>query len=504
MKSLISAVFTVLVASGAGLVAPIAAAQQPPAVAARDLPDFADLVERTGPAVVNIRTTERARANGPAAGPGPQMPEGLDENDPFYEFFRRFFPPRQGPGPGAPGPRGRGEGGEVPRGVGSGFIISADGFLLTNHHVVEGADEIYVTLTDKRELKGRLIGSDRRTDVALVKIEGTALPVLKIGDPARLRVGEWVVAIGSPFGLDNTVTAGIVSAKGRDTGDYLPFIQTDVAVNPGNSGGPLLNMRGEVVGINSQIYSRTGGFMGISFAIPIDEAMRVGEQLRTAGRVTRGRIGVGIAEVTKDVADPLGLPRAAGALVRNVEAGGPAEKGGIEVGDIILRYDGKPIERSTDLPRLVGNTKPGSKVPVTVWRKGANRDLSVTVAEMQAEQTARGPGGGRPQQSPGSGPAPTSNALGLVVTDIPEERKAQLRIKGGVLVETVEGLASRAGLRPGDVILSMNNQDVTSARQFNEAVGKLDRTKTQILLVRRGESAQFVPIRPAGQNGQPQ
>jgi serine protease Do len=505
MKTLLSAAFAALLATGIGLSATGVGAQAPAAanIPVRELPDFADLVERTGPAVVNIRTTERARANAPSAGPGPQMPEGIDENDPFYEFFRRFFPPRQAPGPGGPSPRGRGgDGNEVPRGVGSGFIISADGYLLTNHHVVEGADEIYVTLTDKRELKGRLIGSDRRTDVALVKIEGNALPALKIGDPARLRVGEWVVAIGSPFGLENTVTAGIVSAKGRDTGDYLPFIQTDVAVNPGNSGGPLLNMRGEVVGINSQIYSRTGGFMGISFAIPIDEAMRVGEQLRTSGRVTRGRIGVGIAEVTKDVADPLGLPRSGGALVRNVEAGGPADKGGLEAGDVILKFDNKPIERSTDLPRMVGNTKPGTKVPLTVWRKGASRDLTITVAEMQPEQAAASRGGARPQQGPGGGPAAQSNALGLVVADIPDERKSQLRIKGGVLVEASDGVAARAGLRPGDVILSMNNQDVTNAKQFNEAVAKLDRSKTHIMLVRRGENAQFLTIRPAGQNAQ--
>jgi serine protease Do len=502
MKRLLSLCLLALGVAGASLLPVAATAQQ--AAVERGLPDFADLVERTGPAVVNIRTTERARANAqpPSGGGGaPQMPEGIDENDPFYEFFRRFFPPRQQPGPN--GPRGRGgDGSEVPRGVGSGFIISPDGYVLTNHHVVEGADEIYVTLTDKRELKGKLIGSDRRTDVALVKIEGSSLPAMRFGDPQRLRVGEWVVAIGSPFGLENTVTAGIVSAKGRDTGDYLPFIQTDVAVNPGNSGGPLLNMRGEVVGINSQIYSRTGGFMGISFAIPIDEAMRVAEQIRGTGRVTRGRIGVGIAEVTKDVAEPLGLPRAAGALVRNVEAGGPAEKGGLEVGDIILKFDGKDIQRSTDLPRLVGNTKPGSKVPVTVWRKGQQRELSVVVAEMQPEQTARAGGSnGRPQQTPGGG-AQQSNLLGLVVADIPEDRRNALRIKGGVLVESVEGAAARAGLRPGDVILSLNNQDVTAAKAFNDAVAKLDRTKTHILLVRRGESAQFVPIRPTGQGGQ--
>jgi serine protease Do len=490
MTRLISALLLMTLSVGASLIPTGASAQ-----ASRELPDFADLVERTGPAVVNIRTTERSRANAPAA--APQMPEGMDENDPLYEFFRRFIPPRQGPGQGGQGPRGRGDGSgaEVPRGVGSGFIISADGFLLTNHHVVEGADEIYVTLTDKREFKGRLIGSDRRTDVALVKIESANLPMLKTGDPARLRVGEWVVAIGSPFGLDNTVTAGIVSAKGRDTGDYLPFIQTDVAVNPGNSGGPLLNMRGEVIGINSQIYSRTGGFMGISFAIPIDEAMRVSDQLRASGRVTRGRIGVGIAEVTKDVAEPLGLPRAAGALVRNVEAGGPAEKAGIEVGDIILKFDGKPIERSTDLPRIVGNTKPGTKAPVSVWRKGAARELSLTVAEMQTETTARAPASSKP--APGQAAPSQSNALGLVVSDISDERKTQLRIKSGVLVDAVEGQAARAGLRQGDVILSLNNQDVTNAKQFNDLVTKLDRTKTHVMLVRRGDNAQFVPIRPA-------
>ncbi|MEY4863091.1 MAG: hypothetical protein RLZ51_1186, partial [Pseudomonadota bacterium] len=468
-----------------------------PLALARDLPDFADLVERAGPAVVNIRTTERGRSGGGSANNPPAMPEGLDENDPFYEFFRRFMPPRQGPAP-----RGRGGegGGEVQRGVGSGFLISADGLLLTNHHVVEGADEIYVTLTDKREVRGRLIGSDRRTDVALVKIEGNGFPSLKIGDPARLRVGEWVLAIGSPFGLENTVTAGIVSAKGRDTGDYLPFIQTDVAVNPGNSGGPLINMRGEVVGINSQIYSRTGGFMGISFAIPIDEAMRVADQLKSNGRVTRGRIGVGIAEVTKDVAEPLGLSRAAGALVRSVEAAGPAEKAGLEVGDIILRFDGKPIDRSSDLPRLVGNTRPGSRVALQVWRKGAQREINVVVAEMMPEAQARsGPGRGGSSGQPGQGgqAAVVPNALGLVVSDLSEERKSQLRVKGGVQVDAAEGQAARAGIRQGDLILSLNNQDVPGAKQFNEQVAKLDRSKTHVMLVRRGDSARFVPIPPA-------
>ena len=462
---------------------------------ARDLPDFADLVEKAGPAVVNIRTTERARAGGaPGATPGFQMPEGMDENDPFYEFFRRFLPPRQAPGPGQ-APRNRG-GEEQPRGVGSGFIISSDGYLLTNHHVVEGADEIYVTLTDKRELKGRLVGSDRRTDVALVKIDASGLPRLPVGDSNRVRVGEWVLAIGSPFGLENTVTAGIVSAKGRETGDYLPFIQTDVAVNPGNSGGPLLNMRGEVIGINSQIYSRTGGFMGISFAIPIDEAMRVADQLKSGGRVVRGRIGVGIAEVTKEIAEPLGLARAAGALVRNVEANGPAAKGGLEEGDIILRFDGKSIEKSSDLPRLVGATKPGARVTLQIWRKGANRDLQLVVGESEPDRAQRAQRPGAPGAGGQTAPA-AANALGLAVSDIPEERKTQQRIKNGVLVDSVDGVAARAGLRPGDILLSLNNQDITSARQFNELSGRLDKGKTHVVLVRRGESASFVPLRPS-------
>jgi serine protease Do len=476
---------------------------QAQAQSARGLPDFADLVEKAGPAVVNIRTTARVRTNAQGANPsgpnaGPRMPEGMDENDPFYEFFRRFFPPR-GNQPGQPNPPstpnapgGRGE--EVPRGVGSGFIVSGDGFVLTNHHVVDGADEIYVTLTDKRELKAKLIGSDRRTDVAVVKIEGAGFPTLKFGDVNRLRVGEWVVAIGSPFGLENTVTAGIVSAKGRETGDFLPFIQTDVAVNPGNSGGPLINMNGEVVGINSQIYSRTGGFQGISFAIPIDEAQRVSDQLRATGRVVRGRIGVGIAEVTKDVAEPLGLPRAAGALVRNVEANGPADKAGVEVGDIIQKFDGKNIEKSTDLPRLVGSTKPGNRSTLSVWRKGSVREIAVVVSEMEADRVAAA----KPATPTPAAPAPSAalNVFGLSVSDLTDEKKTQLKIKNGVLVDTSGDTASRAGIRQGDVILGINNLDVTSAKQFNEVVAKLDRTKSHVLLVRRGDSAQFVPLRP--------
>lgn len=456
------------------------------------LPDFADLVERTGNAVVNIRTTERIK-------PGQGIPGSEDEE--MQEFFRRFFgipvPPRQqqpdrtprgnGKKPGVPQEE------EVPRGVGSGFIISADGFVLTNAHVVDGADDIYVTLTDKREYKAKMIGVDKRTDVAVVKIEGTNLPRLTIGDPNKLRVGEWVIAIGSPFGLDNTVTAGIISAKARDTGDYLPLIQTDVAVNPGNSGGPLINMRGEVVGINSQIYSRSGGYMGISFAVPIDEAMRVADQLRVSGRVTRGRIGVQIGEVTKDVAESLGLARAQGALIQRVEPGGPAERGGLEAGDIILKFNGVNIEKSTDLPRLVGATKPGTRSTLTVWRKGANREVALTIAELEPEKVAqKDDRKAKPEQPP--------NALGLVVSDLSEAQKKELRIEGGVIVDASEGPAARAGLRAGDVILQLNNNDVRDARQFNALVSKLDPKKMAVVLVRRGDASQFVPIRP--NNGQ--
>lgn len=483
--ALFGTIISAFAPAGHGLVAS-AYAQQ-----GQILPDFADLAERAGPAVVNIRTTQRMRPGQGGAVPG-------IEDEEMQEFFRRFFgipvPPRQGPQ--QPGPQQRRgapqQEEEVPRGVGSGFIISPDGFVLTNAHVIEGADEVYVTLTDKREFRARVVGQDRRTDVAVVKIEGSNLPRLTVGDPNRLRVGEWVIAIGSPFGLDNTVTAGIVSAKARDTGDYLPLIQTDVAVNPGNSGGPLINMRGEVVGINSQIYSRSGGFMGISFAVPIDEAMRVAEQLKTTGRVTRGRIGVQIGEVTKDVAESLGLARAQGALVQRVEPGSPAERGGVEAGDIILRFNGASIEKSNDLPRQVGATKPGSRATVTVWRRGAARDLTLTVAELEPEKSAT-----REERKPKPEQAP--NALGLVVSDLTDVQKKELRVDGGVIVDAAEGPAARAGLRSGDVILRLSNTDVTDARQFNALVAKLDPRRMAVVLVRRGEASQFVPIRPAGQ-----
>jgi serine protease Do len=448
------------------------------------LPDFTGLVEQVGPAVVNIRTLERARANARTGGPE------IDED--MLEFFRRFGIPI----PNQPNPRGpRGpqpDGEPQQRGVGSGFILSADGYVMTNAHVVEGADEVIVTLTDKRELKARIIGADRRSDVALVKVDATGLPTVKIGDVNRLKVGEWVMAIGSPFGLENTVTAGIVSAKARDTGELLPLIQTDVAINPGNSGGPLINLRGEVVGINSQIYSRTGGFMGISFAIPIDEATRVSEQLRTSGRVVRGRIGVSIDQVTKEVAEAIGLAGPAGALVRSVESGGPAEKAGVEAGDIITKFDGKTIERSSDLPRTVTPLRPGTKATLQVFRRGAYRDLTVTVVEFEPERTRRT--AEREENKPA---APAVSAIGLVVADLTDAQKRELKVRGGVRVESAEGAAARAGVREGDVLLSIDNTEISGAKQFEALAAKLDRSKPTTVLVRRGDVVSFIVIRPA-------
>jgi serine protease Do len=313
---------------------------------------------------------------------------------------------------------------------------------------------------------------------------------VKIGDPGRLKVGEWVVAIGSPFGLESTVTSGIVSAKARETGEFLPFIQTDAAVNPGNSGGPLINMRGEVVGINSQIFTTSGSFAGISFAIPIDEAMRVQDQLRTQGRVIRGRIGVTIGEVTREVAESIGLPKPQGAFVSNVERDGPAEKAGVEAGDVILKFDGKTIDRSSELPRVVGATKPGTRASMTVWRKGKSVDLQVTIAELQADarQARRG--------EPFPKATPAANALGLAVSDIPPDRLKELRLRNGVLVDAVDGPAANAGIRAGDIILSLNNTDVHNSKQFNEMASKLDLKRNVAVLVRRGDQTQFLIIRP--------
>ncbi len=481
--------YAVVAALAIGTTIALVPAQPVSAQAVRGLPDFTDLVEQVGPSVVNIRTVERVRSSSAAGVPG-----NMDEE--MQEFFRRFFgqpmpgQPRQAPRPNRPQ---QDEEQSQPRGVGSGFILSSDGFVMTNAHVVDGADEVIVTLPDKREFKARIIGADKRTDVAVVKIDGTGFPAVRIGDQNRLKVGEWVMAIGSPFGLENSVTAGIVSAKGRDTGDYLPFIQTDVAINPGNSGGPLINMRGEVVGINSQIYSRSGGFMGISFAIPIDEAMRVSEQLRVSGRVQRGRIGVQIDQVTKDVAESIGLGRAQGALVRSVESASPADKAGVEAGDIITKFDGKVIDRATDLPRLVGSVKPGTRSSVTVFRRGGYKDLSVVIAEVEPDKPTRT--AQAKEEKPRSSPA--AQSVGLTVAELTDAQRKELKIKGGVRVEAVAEGASRAGIREGDVIVAIGNTEVGSMKEFDAVVAKLDKTKAIPVLLRRGELATYLLIRPA-------
>lgn len=450
----------------------------------RGLPDFTELAEKQGAAVVNISTTQVTRSS--------QMsPFPFDENDPAFEFFKRFIP--RSPGGGAPREFEN-------RSLGSGFIISNDGYILTNAHVVESADEVTVRLTDKREFKAKIIGADKRTDVALIRIEATGLPAVKMGDPAQLKVGEWVVAIGSPFGFDNSVTAGIVSAKGRSLPqeNYVPFIQTDVAINPGNSGGPLFNMRGEVVGINSQIYSRSGGYMGVSFAIPIDVAMDIQNQLRASGKVSRGRLGVVIQEVGKDLAESLGLSKPMGAVVNAVEKGGPADKAGLEPGDVILKFDGKPINASADLPRLVAATRPGTRSTVQVWRKGTTRDIAVTVGEMADEKAAanRPARGAKP-------PEQQANRLGLVVSELSAEQKRDLKMASGLLIEDVRGSGTRADLRPGDIIIALISKGATTeiktVDQFNKLLGQFEKGSNVTLLIRRGEMQTFVTIK--GLNG---
>lgn len=450
----------------------------------RGLPDFSELAERQGPAVVNISTTQVVRGQGQA------MPFPFDENDPAFEFFKRFIPRLPGQG--------------VPRefenkSLGSGFIISGDGYILTNAHVVDGADEVTVRLTDKREFKARIVGADKRTDVALIKIEAAGLPVVRLGDPAQLKPGEWVVAIGSPFGFDNSVTAGIVSAKGRSLPqeNYVPFIQTDVAINPGNSGGPLFNLRGEVVGINSQIYSRSGGYMGVSFAIPIDVAMEIQQQLRSTGKVSRGRLGVVIQEVSKELAESLGLSRAMGAVVNSVEKGGPAEKAGLEPGDVILKFDGKAINASADLPRLVGATRPGTRSTLQVWRKGALRDIPVTIGEMVEEKQAR-------LQQRGSRPTEqAANRLGLVVSELTPEQKRELKMNSGLLIDEVRGSGARADLRQGDIVIAViakgATTEVRTVDQFNKLLAQFDKGSNVTLLIRRGDMQTFVTLK--GLNG---
>jgi len=472
----------------------------PPSVVVRGLPDFADLVEQVGPTVVNIRTSARASDDG--GGDDSSSGSGTDQQ--MQEFLRRFFGipmpnvPGQAPRQQRRSPQARGP--EVPRGEGSGFILTSDGYIMTNAHVIAGADDVTVTLTDKREFKAKVIGSDKRSDVAVIKIDAKNLPVSRIGDVSKLRVGEWVMAIGSPFGLDNTVTAGIVSAKQRDTGDYLPLIQTDVAVNPGNSGGPLINMRGEVVGINSQIYSRSGGFMGISFAIPIDEAIRVSDQLRATGHVTRGRIGVRIAQVSREVAESIGLGKSQGALVQQVESNSPAARAGVEPGDVITRFNGKVIDMASDLPRLVGDTKPGTRAGLTVFRRGQTLELTLVVAEVDGDQVA----GGLSSAQKGSDGASSKNQvvqqLGLMVSDL--SGSGQRRDQGmprGVRIDAATGAAARAGLRAGDVILAVDNTDINTTKEFSSVVNKYLSSapgKALNMLVQRNDMVQFVLVWP--------
>ena len=457
----IAAPFTSAQASpvaAAGVAAPAAN----PAATSLPLTGFTDLVKRAGPAVVNVSVDGMRKASAEM----PQIPEE------FRDFFRGFG--------GKSMPRG---GQDTPmRGQGSGFIVSPDGYILTNAHVVADAENVTVRLTDRREFKATVVGADKQSDVAVLKIDAKSLPTVRLGKSADANVGEWVVAIGSPFGFENSVTAGIVSAKSRSLPDaaYVPFIQTDVAVNPGNSGGPLFNLAGEVIGINSQIYSHTGGYQGLSFAVPIEVALKVKDQLVKHGKVTRGRLGVTVQEVNATLAESFGLDRAHGALVSSVDASSPAEKGGVQVGDIILKYDGNPVEHSSDLPMLVADTTPGNRVAMEVWRKGAARTLTVATVEGKNERVAK------------NDPAAPAGRLGLAVRPLSSEERSQNGGKGGLLVEQVGGAAQRAGVQPGDLVLSLNGTPVNSAEQLRDQAAKGG--KHVALLVQRNDRQIFIPI----------
>ncbi|MDO9220768.1 MAG: DegQ family serine endoprotease [Thiobacillus sp.] len=437
--------------------------------------DVADLVETQGPAVVNISTTTLAKQS--ANGMSPDMPD----NESMQEFFRRFFPGM----PGMPG----GQGGAMPgvprHGEGSGFIVGRDGTILTNAHVVRGADEVVVKLIDKRKFTAKVIGTDARTDVAVLKITANNLPAVKLGNPDALRVGEAVAAIGSPFGFENSVTSGIVSAKGRSlpSESYVPYIQTDVAINPGNSGGPLFNMKGEVVGINSQIYSRSGGYQGVSFAIPIDVAMEVVSQLKSGGKVSRGWLGVVIQEVSSDLAESFGLDRPRGALIAQVQADGPAAKAGLQAADVILKFNGKPVENSGDLPRMVGTVKPGSTIPLEIWRKGKAQVVNVVLTELPNDDRVAG----KPEKGYSRG--------GLALSELTVEQRRELKIEYGLLVEDATGDALRAGIRGGDVILAVNNKKLTSVESYRQAIATVPAGKIAAILVRRGEGSLYIPLK---------
>lgn len=445
---------------------------------ARELPDFTELAEKHGAEVVNISVTQNVHVESPF--------QGMPQDEMMQEFLRRFGIPNM---PGMPG-----QGGEQPdyksKSLGSGFIISNDGYVLTNAHVVNEADEVIVKLTDKREFKAKIIGMDKRTDVALLKIDATGLPKATLGDPNKLKVGEWVAAIGSPFGLEFTMTQGIVSAKGRalPQENFVPFIQTDVAINPGNSGGPLYNLDGEVVGINSQIYSRTGGSVGLSFAIPIDVAIDISNQLKANGKISRGWLGIAIQELTKELAESFGMKNNNGALIAGVEKNSPAEKGGLIAGDVITKFDNKPIMTSADLPRVVGTTKPGKVVPVEVFRKGGVQMLNIGVGEMPSD-------GAEAPQSNKAPAKPEVNKIGLTLKELTPAQKKKLNGRNGLLVIDSTGLAAQAGIRRGDVILGLNNSESQSVETFNKQINAVPAGKTVAVLVLRGESTLYVPIK---------
>ena len=451
-------------------------------VYAKDLPDFTELAEKHGAEVVNISVTQIVRAD--VVG----MPfSGMQGDEQMQEFFKRFGIPLM---PGMPGQGGSPQPDYKSQSLGSGFIISSDGYILTNAHVVNEADEVIVKLSDKREFKAKIIGADKRTDVALVKIEATGLPKVTVGDPAKLKVGEWVAAIGSPFGLENTMTAGIVSAKGRalPQENFVPFIQTDVAINPGNSGGPLFNLAGEVVGINSQIYSRSGGSMGLSFSIPIDVAIEVSNQLKATGKITRGWLGIAIQELTKDLAESFGMKNTNGALVAGVEKNGPADKGGLEAGDVITKFDGKTIMASADLPRAVGASKPGKVAAVEILRKGSAKTLNIGVGEMPTDSVEA-------TQNNKAAPKAEANKIGLTLKELTAPQKKKLNGKNGLLVIESVGSAAQAGIRRGDVILGLNNSESQSVEQFNKQINGVAAGKTVAVLVQRGENTLYVPIK---------
>ncbi|GGL93029.1 serine protease MucD [Pseudomonas asuensis] len=447
-------------------------------VAHANLPDFTSLVESASPAVVNIST----RQNLPTRRGGTMSMPDLEGLPPgIREFFERSIPQM----PQGPDSRQR-----EAQSLGSGFIISADGYVLTNNHVVADADEIIVRLSDRSDHTAKLIGADPRTDVALLKIDAKDLPIVKLGNSEKLKVGEWVLAIGSPFGFDHSVTAGIVSAKGRSlpNENYVPFIQTDVAINPGNSGGPLFNLSGEVVGINSQIFTRSGGFMGLSFAIPIDVAMNVANQLRTEGKVTRGWLGVVIQEVDKDLAESFGLEKPAGALIAQVLENGPAAKSGLKVGDVILSVNGQQIIQSADLPHLIGNLKPDSAAEMNIVREGARKTVSVKVGDMPDDDSIAASG------QPGA--ERSSNRMGIAVAELTDDQKKSLQLQSGIVIKQVtDGPAAMIGLRPGDVITHLNNQPVVSARQFQDTVKKLPADKSISMRVMRDGRASFITFR---------